>query len=38
MVPINVFKSALKTHILRKAFRNYGASYEFNFDIIMLEC
>ena len=38
MVSINVFKSALKTHIFRKAFRNDGGSYEFNIDILMLEC
>ena len=35
MVSINVFKSALKTHIFRKAFRNDGGSYEFNIDILI---
>lgn len=38
MTTVEGFKSALKTHLFRRAFRNDGGDYEFNIDMLMLEC
>ena len=37
MTSIEIFKSALKTNLFRRAFREDGGLYEFNIDILMSE-
>ncbi len=38
MTSIEAFKKALKTNLFRRAFRDDGGIYEFNLNVLMLEC